>query len=169
MPHESDSLKFYANLLREEIKAADAKVSAAIASSSIILSANFLMLRAATVSPAASATILLASASALLAVIFAIRAIMPKRGKPSDALFFFRNTAVTNPADLLHRLGDTEEVNRELSTLCHDLARIVERKYALVTVSLTFLVVSASATSLAVLIRFLGEETYQFESSPILG
>ena len=111
MPHESESLKFYANLLREEIKAADAKVSAAIASSSIILSANFLMLRAATVSPLASAMILFASASALLAVIFAIRAIMSKRGAPSEALFFFRNTAATGPEPLLTRLGDTNEVN----------------------------------------------------------
>ncbi len=85
-----DPLEFYAQILRNEIRSADAKVGIAVASSSILLSANFLMLRAGTLSPVPSAFVLLATATALAAVVFAILAVRPGVSSQSKGFFITR-------------------------------------------------------------------------------
>ncbi len=165
MPNDpNENLRFFAGLLRDEIKGADYKVSAAIASSSIILSANFLMLRAESISVEASVVILVASGSALLAVLFAILAILPRGTVTSDGMFYFRDTRTLGAELLLARVREPDDLNGELAKLCRDYSEVITRKYRLVRTALHFLMVSASATSLAVLIRFLGQESFRINA-----
>lgn len=150
-----DPLEFYAQILRNEIRSADAKVGIAVASSSILLSANFLMLRAGTLSPVPSAFVLLATATALAAVVFAILAVRPGVSSQSKGFFYYKNLHSRGPEVLLERFSDPQAVHAELALLCADYARIAKRKYEFVCISLNFLMASASATALTVVIRFL--------------
>jgi len=154
MANPYEPLEFYASLLRDEIRSADNKVGIAVASSSILLSANFLTLRAGALTLLPATFVLLATATALTAVVCAILAVRPGMSNRSKGLYYFRNLQERGAQDLRRSFEDSDIVLDELAVLCADYARIAQRKYALVRVSLNFLMASACATAATVMIRY---------------
>ncbi len=118
------------------------------------------MLRSETLSTVSAVIIVLASGCALLAMIFSILAILPKEDSGSDTLYYFKHTRQNSCKLLLERVGTPADVEDGLARLCRSFSGIVTRKYARVRVSLRFLMISAVVTSAAVLLRFLGRETF---------